>query len=402
MDPHRVDELARALGRKADRRTALRGILAAVLGAAVVPAQESAAACVANGKACGGALGSCCSGMICDAKTGKCLGLVGSSCRTTRNCVSGLSCKSSVCRGALVCRKVREACTPTASQCCSMLACDNASATCLTALGFACGTNRDCANGATCRGGVCAIAGAAGEVCDEDPDCAAGLTCNKEEGVCRAPLAGACVSNADCGAGRACIARVCTETTCPGTPCPAGKTCWDGKCVTPLTCATNPTDGLCWETTNGLRAGTGDTAAIPCDSADDCLDSWICGDPTDAAQGKECVCLARRYYGTTLVETLGHCGSVRIDRVAGDQCRLPGQCGRGLHCDKGVCRAMRDGECYQVTDCDTDTEDCCDGECIDTAESFQNCGFCGHACSVGQLCCGYSCIDVGPNVMSCP
>jgi hypothetical protein len=403
MDPRRFDAVARTLGRSVDRRTALRGALAALLGVGLGPARDSAAACVATGKACGGVNGECCADGICDAKSKKCLGLAGASCRLSSNCAPGMLCKGGVCGGALVCRNMRESCAPVGNACCATMVCDGSQRVCLIDLGYACQANADCANGAVCRGGVCAAKGKAGEACDEDADCVSDLTCNA--GACGAPVIGECSADADCGDGRICVDHSCIVPECPEYPCNDGRICWDGLCITPKSCEADDAPDPCWQMFDGTRSSGGAYGGDPCDADDDCTDSSVCTNFANSSYyGRVCVCLKNVYQAGEFDQNLGICGAMLLDRSIGDGCRKGAECGAGLHCDNGLCRAAVNGECSLSQDCpDAGNSACCDGVChVVNQGNLTHCGGCGNACAANQLCCDWFCIDVEPGTIYCP
>jgi hypothetical protein len=157
MDSSRFDQIARQLGRRGTRRGVLGAALAA-LGLAAVPATEGANAqtCAAANSACGTI--SCCAGFVCDARTKKCLGGPGATCKISSKCASGLTCKSGKCGGAAVCRVLNESCSPAAGGCCTGLDCPVGKNVCLGMAGFSgCTKNADCVSGLICTAGACGL-----------------------------------------------------------------------------------------------------------------------------------------------------------------------------------------------------------------------------------------------------
>jgi hypothetical protein len=155
MDGSRFDHMARALGRRGSRRAAIGAALAAITGGAIVAGrQTSAQACAASGESCAAA--ACCAGLACDAKTKKCLGGPGATCRISSNCANGQLCKSGKCGGAAVCRALNESCAAAGSSCCTNLQCAAGKSVCLGLAGFSgCGTDTDCVRGLVCNDGIC-------------------------------------------------------------------------------------------------------------------------------------------------------------------------------------------------------------------------------------------------------
>lgn len=406
MDQNQVDALARSLARPVDRRSALRGAVAALLGIGVARGRNAAAVCQAVGARCGSADGACCDGSVCDARSGKCLLTAGATCKVSTQCSAGMRCKNGKCEGTVVCRAMRESCVQAGNVCCTTMTCDGSQRVCLIDAGYACPANADCANGNVCRGGICAPKGQAGDTCDEDADCAGSLGCNTGESKCRAPLNGACASNADCGAGRACIGKVCIVPECPAIPCTDGKICWNGACVTPQSC--EGYDGTyCYETVEGLRAlgGSGILFGNGCTSVTDCLDLSGCSDESLQFYGQECICASASYFYGELDTNLNQCAAMVVDRIAGDQCTAGGQCAPDQYCENGTCRPMEAGECHSYEDCpDSYTSACCNGLCYQVEEGvgLEHCGWCGNTCGTGQICCNYDCIDVALGVTACP
>jgi hypothetical protein len=155
MDGSRFDHMARALGRRGTRRGVLGAALAAITGGAILAdRQTSAQACAASGTSC--ATAACCAGFACDAKTKKCLGGPGATCRISSNCANGQLCKSGKCSGAAVCRALNESCSAAANGCCTNLQCVAGKNVCLGLAGFnGCTKHADCVKGLFCNAGVC-------------------------------------------------------------------------------------------------------------------------------------------------------------------------------------------------------------------------------------------------------
>jgi hypothetical protein len=154
MDGTRFDQLARAFGRRGTRRGVLGAALAALGGAAVASDAARAQTCASSNGACGTI--SCCEGLVCDAKTKKCLGGPGATCKISSNCASGLACKSGKCGGSAVCRGMNDSCSPATGGCCAGLECPVGRNVCVGLAGAAgCTKDSDCVVGVFCRGNVC-------------------------------------------------------------------------------------------------------------------------------------------------------------------------------------------------------------------------------------------------------
>lgn len=107
MDGRRFDRLARAAGRAATRRGALRALVGAVLALGPLAAADPAAACLAEGRPCDHDRDACCSGACCQAANGRrfCVDV-----RTDRDHCGG--CEGRRCRPDQVCRGGRCICPP--------------------------------------------------------------------------------------------------------------------------------------------------------------------------------------------------------------------------------------------------------------------------------------------------
>src|SRR5215217_1624679 len=217
MDGQRFDHVTRLIGSGASRRSVLKGLTGALIGAAgLVGARSSAIAgsCGSEGAACG-AQGDlpCCPEFVCG--KGSCIGEgpictdVGGECGDVPaqgriECCSGLVCIDSTCQPA--CVDVGEECGNLDGfevPCCEGFAC-SAEGICESIIPEPeCGVDADCVaaaagdfDAAICCGGFC-ITGIECCIDDEDPNarCAEGATCF--EGIC----VFACKGDADCASG---------------------------------------------------------------------------------------------------------------------------------------------------------------------------------------------------------
>jgi hypothetical protein len=312
--------------------------------------------CVAGQCTCNG-------GGACSAPpTGVALCCAGMGCSSTGSCTcGGTDCAAPrVCCGGTECRDVRS---------------DNDNC-------GACG--RRCAAGLTCRNGACTCAGA---ICSTGDTCCSTGCANLQNDVRNCGACGkSCQPGEICANGRcACVAT----TPSPGGPlppqppsCSSGQTCCGGTCSTLVDDVRNC--GAC-----GIACRIGeqcDKGTCSCEGGAPCVGNQRCCPGGFAGPGG---CFDTSHDPQ-------NCGA------CGNRCATGQICSSGV-CVSGGCSCSNNNQCTSNGGCScnggpacTGSSNCCGmAGCRDLLTDEQNCGACGKACGVGQLCCGGACVDQG-------
>ncbi len=249
MDPNRFDRLTRSLGQATSRRTVLRALGAAALGALGLPGGRIAA----------------------DAPTGEGPSECVQWCQANFDGASAERCTSMAAHGGGPCYGCEgprgqpcpddEFCMPDGT-CKHLLECR--SPPCCGAAGEPCADSSDCCDGVSCENGACAGCVPAGMLCFEDDDCCPGQVCT--DYTCHSCVASgdSCSSSHDCCSGMVCTGQVCTA-------CPTGCAAFDdidgdivcGKLAT-IDCGACPWGDPC----------SGNAACIP-DAGDECYGACV-------------------------------------------------------------------------------------------------------------------------------
>jgi len=155
-----------------------------------------------------------------------------------------------------------------------------------------------------------------------------------------------------------------------GNVCGVGLECCAGTCVNVDTDAMHC--GMC-----GTDCGMG-VSCCGGTCADLAIDELHCGDCGTACSGVQRCCG-------------GACTDPRIDAMNCGSCGTT--CTAGDLCCLSACHAPGDLECAAcLDDCAAMGLACCSASCVDTMTDSTNCGGCGVTCTMGQLCCGGSCV----------
>jgi hypothetical protein len=234
MDGQRFDHVTRLIGSGASRRSVLKGLTGALLGAAGLASARSQAGatvtCTPQGVSCGGEALPCCPGFICLSATETC-GLCiedGSeiTCASGEECCSGL-CGKGVCFSEEpVCLEFDETCGLNPAQgelsCCEGLTCiDNVCVPVCAEVGESCGTLQGRTDVVCCEGLACNDEGVCEEIevpeCETDDDCVIEAAGDVDAAIC---CAGAC-RQIEC----------CIDDEDPNARCAEGSSCFEGICV---------------------------------------------------------------------------------------------------------------------------------------------------------------------------
>jgi hypothetical protein len=367
MDDRQFDALTRALARGSSRRTALKGLLGALVGGVALTTRLDKAGAQACDPPCPGiccngeCAPQCCSAVDCDP-------FAENECRTT------------ICDETGHCASIAECLE--GQQCCNLGTPEHYCAYCCS--------DEGCPGCQVCNAGVCEQPECCGDsdcvsVCGECVEgecitrCTTGEYCCAFANDCRA--LGECCTDDECPCGGACIDGTCL----PQPPCLEGQECCGDECVPLGECAhlCIPEGDTCageqLECCLGLQCCefNGGSACQKCCNDSDCPgECEICVEGTCAgacSQSQECCndeCVA-----------LGSCC-----REPGETCAVtdgPGT--QGNCCDDLLCCAGGEGgycaECCSDNDC---------GPC-----GFCSGGICLGECSQSQECCERECVDIG-------
>lgn len=341
---------------------------------------------------------SCLPGEECDLSDGicKCGGVQGRACTPEESCnAETLSCelldrcKLVQCTRGMSCDRADGACKCGIEQCEEGEMCDAATLRCVTQdrcalVSCAGGTSCDPADG-TCKcGGSGGKVCGAGEVCRSkickadlcaSVACTGGTTCDPEDGRCRCggaggelclygqtclPDAGRCITSSRCASVRCSGGSSCdpADGTCKcggagGPTCETGQTCEPDtkRCIggnrcRGVTCSLggvcDPEDGLCHCGTGGPVCGEDEACEALSSGAGSC--KLLCEPVSQTPCSAEQTC-ALVSGGAAICTTPGTKGE-------GAACSATNECGRGMHCVRGIssgaCRyycAAQDGLC---------------------------------------------------------
>lgn len=167
MDRSQFDLLTRAFAGATDRRTAIRGFVAGLLGASVVTQVEAAPAPEACAKCNDECLNNygCCSGLKCK-RPGSGIGTCVAKSSTDNRCDVDEDCRSwEHCSGKGRCKN--------SYKCAEK--------------GQRCKNNEDCQSGQKCKDGKCKdtnSCGRTGDRCKRNGDCCNALVCNRDTNKC--------------------------------------------------------------------------------------------------------------------------------------------------------------------------------------------------------------------------
>jgi hypothetical protein len=236
-------------------------------------------------------------------------------------------------------------------------------------------------------------------------ECAADGSCPASEICVRGWCMPDCASDADCPAG-VCVDGVCDFETEPwacaaDTDCPAGATCVAGACVTVCTPAAEVCNGID-DDCDGVvdedcscAAGETMCGGACVDTLFDEMNCGACGMACAAGQS----CLRGVCVVDTACTTDADCDDG--DPATVDTC-VAGVCDHGGACVPAaeVCNGL-DDDCDGLVDEDPSCGGCgagltmCGGACFDLTADAANCGACGHACGVREVCNEGACVAGG-------
>lgn len=223
------------------------------------------------------------------------------------------------------------------------------------------GCNQACSDGEVCTGGTCTLvcAGFADTECN-------GACTNLDTDPANCGACGtACGTGEVCDTGTCTTLEACTETLC-------GNVCTNVD-IDPSNCSA--CGNACPTFANAAAVcGAGNCGAICLPEYADCD-----GDLADVA-GTGCE--------TNLPTSVDHCGA------CGNACPVPANAAAA--CVNGACGL---GACLTgFDDCDTDPTNGCESE---LAADALNCGACGNACPMGQVCTSGACVVGVPGGENC-
>ncbi|MBS2032478.1 MAG: hypothetical protein JST54_31570 [Deltaproteobacteria bacterium] len=266
-----------------------------------------------------------------------------------------------------------------------------------------------CQTGETCAGARCLIERCgsvdAGDPCLED-DGGTGTCCGTTCSSLDADPENCGGCGVTCGPGQLCANTLCTLANCAnadagGADCAIGGgqagVCCEGACVDPLSASTDC--GMCGiscavgETcTNGICASSfviGCTSS-PCQPGSSCSAQDVCVLNGCSEMTEASACLASD--GTQGTCCGGTCVATRSSRTdcgsCGNACPVGQTCTGGACVAGGACDGQPSGASCAVAGT---LGSCCGGTCVDTSADARNCGGCGVACQVGDVC-GLFCI----------
>ena len=254
-------------------------------------------------------------------------------CADGKRCATATDCASGVCTGG-VCVAPPPACS--ADVCGQQHGCP------ACANGKTCASGADCASG-HCSGGVCVQ-------CESAANCTAAAAGSCQQAVCASGVCGFASDDTNVPASSICATGTCTNGTPVVSYVPYGTPTGSTTCSSTTTQSTEICDG-----SGGTTQSTTDCSPYHC-ASNTCQSA--CASPVDCAAGYTCF--------------NGHC----VPR----QCTTDSQCtvanGTGI-CNQGICEV---GSCNPgYGNCDGQFSTGCEAN---LSNSVQNCGACGHACSL--------------------
>jgi hypothetical protein len=340
---------------------------------------SSVPSCSGTSTVCNGA----CSDLMVDREN---CGACGMTCGASQVCTAG-KCANACGAGTSLCGDGK----------CHDLSNDNANCGACSAAGL---TNKACATGTVCSMGQCGATCAGGTLLCGDGKCHDVMSDNANCGACST----AGTTDKACAAGNVCSAGQCAATCAGGTTlctdgkchdlmndnancgacstagdkaCATGTVCSSGQCA--ATCAGGATlcgDGKCHDLTNdNANCGACSTAGT-LDKA--CAAGSVCSSGS---------CAPGCAGGTTLCGD-GKCHDLTTDNANCGACSTAGTtdkaCTMNTVCGNGVCvSACGNGQV-------------CGGVCVNPQTDPMNCGGCGKACPMSQVCIGGNCALRGP------
>jgi hypothetical protein len=300
-------------------------------------------------------VGTCNSGLTCDAD-GKCSqgGVTGVDCSTALPCNGDNFCDMAADK-CVALPPVGQPCRFGFPQCAEAGYCGGASCTARVGSGGTCTSSNQCVVGLSCRTGTCQPQAAEGAGCMQTSDCVAGLACDAVTLTCskakRAFFEEACTSTSTCYGGLSCRNVKPARNGTAGTAgvCGigvAGDSCFSSSGCPPATFCQLPATlgdpGVC----------TSSSSAATCMADDDCPESEAChrtdrkcatrisigGNCAQVACGENSTC-TRRGAALICVELADLNGTCSNDMVQAIGCRQP------LICARSTCiSAGRKGE----------------------------------------------------------
>jgi hypothetical protein len=279
-------------------------------------------ACASGGGGSDCSTAGCPATLACDPATHRCVTPV--ACGPGVPCAAGFVCVGGQCQAAAGCASDADClpsglCDPFAHACASTIACPRVGCPsgwrcvaerCEPPPAGACANDSDCANGASCDGGVCVGCASTGALCADDF-----VACDAGTNACRA-----CATDGECPANFPyCTAAGCAECrpAADGTSadCPSSRRfCNDRRCVQCMSNADCSTLDQCWAgycQHSGCTTDADCSSSAPyCDGASGCV---MCATDADCPANQACLrsgCFAPRpgetcWNATPLVFTNG-------------------------------------------------------------------------------------------------
>lgn len=321
-------------------------------------------------------------------------------CLTATHCASGQTCASNRCVVPMAC---------TSSRSCPGQVCDTARSICVDCL-----TDDDCSSGLICRSNSCV---ARPPSCRSSRECSSmGLVCDTRRNECVD-----CVADADCPMGNYCTAAdTCVRQACS----PGAVSCVTGTRV--RTCDARGMSAVEMDCPSGMLCAAGTCRMAVCSpSSATCLSSTmrhVCNSDglgyTDAACAAGEACLGGSCLRMTCTPGMAVCTSMTERQVCNasgvgytsETCTAPS--GAMANCVGGACSFVC---AANLEDCDRMAANGCEATLLTDAH---NCGACGNACAVGQICntgrcvigspcpmgmslCGTSCVNLTTDIANC-
>lgn len=313
------------------------------------------------------------------------------------------------------------------------------------ACGKTCGANQECASGTCgCLPGYADCNTNPDDGCEahlaDDPDnCGACGTSCDDHGACAASTCGCDSGYQNCDATVGCevplndpqhcgnCTKVCSGTTpncdgtncvatCPGTQMQCGSSCVDLD-TDPQHCGScnnaAQENQVCVNGTLTCKSGFGNCTATPGCETDLTSDPAHCGTCPNACKSgavcsnSACSCAATtpNDCGSSCEQCCGNADCIDPNACTTDTCNAGScvhtNCAPGSKCCANGCfECCVDNDCTGGQVCSgnqcvmptcSGTQTLCNGVCVDTSTSAQNCGGCGLGCGIGRSCSSSKC-----------